>query len=76
MTIQNFPKRFIETRRLSFRVSPRNNQENLGLRSPKQLVWKGNGEKGFIAGAKPADFYLIYARTDPKGTLAQGLNCI
>jgi alkylation response protein AidB-like acyl-CoA dehydrogenase len=31
--------------------------------------WIVNGEKRFIAGGKAADFYLIYARTDPK---AQG----
>jgi len=28
--------------------------------------WIINGEKRFIAGGKAADFYLIYARTDPK----------
>jgi len=28
--------------------------------------WIVNGEKRFIAGGKAADFYLIYARTDPK----------
>ncbi len=28
--------------------------------------WIINGEKRFIAGGKVADFYLIYARTDPK----------
>ncbi|MFX1487025.1 MAG: acyl-CoA dehydrogenase family protein [Promethearchaeota archaeon] len=28
--------------------------------------WTINGEKRFIAGGKVADFYLIYARTDPK----------
>jgi alkylation response protein AidB-like acyl-CoA dehydrogenase len=28
--------------------------------------WVINGEKRFIAGGKAADFYLIYARTDPK----------
>jgi alkylation response protein AidB-like acyl-CoA dehydrogenase len=28
-------------------------------------VWVLNGEKRFIAGGKVADFYLLYARTDP-----------
>ena len=28
-------------------------------------VWILNGEKRFIAGGKVADFYLLYARTDP-----------
>lgn len=28
--------------------------------------WMINGEKRFIAGGKAADFYLIYARTNPK----------
>ncbi|MET1123854.1 MAG: acyl-CoA dehydrogenase family protein [Archaeoglobaceae archaeon] len=28
-------------------------------------VWVLNGQKRFIAGGKVADFYLIYARTDP-----------
>ncbi len=28
--------------------------------------WILNGEKRFIAGGKAADFYLIYAKTDPK----------
>jgi alkylation response protein AidB-like acyl-CoA dehydrogenase len=28
--------------------------------------WIVNGEKRFIAGGKVADFYLIYAKTDPK----------
>ena len=32
----------------------------------KGKKWIVNGEKRFIAGGKAADFYLIYARTDPK----------
>ncbi|MEM1551814.1 MAG: acyl-CoA dehydrogenase family protein [Candidatus Bathyarchaeia archaeon] len=32
----------------------------------KGKTWIINGEKRFIAGGKVADFYLIYARTDPK----------
>nr|NIO38562.1 acyl-CoA dehydrogenase [Candidatus Bathyarchaeota archaeon] len=31
----------------------------------KGKSWVINGEKRFIAGGKAADFYLIYARTDP-----------
>jgi len=32
----------------------------------KEDKWIINGEKRFIAGGKAADFYLIYAKTDPK----------
>jgi alkylation response protein AidB-like acyl-CoA dehydrogenase len=38
--------------------------------------WIINGEKRFIAGGKAADFYLIYARTDPKAPGHKALTCV
>lgn len=35
-----------------------------------------NGQKRFIVGAEGADFFLVYARTDPERKPHQGLSCL
>jgi len=34
-----------------------------------------NGQKRFIVGAEGADYFLVYARTDPQGPSHKGLTC-
>ncbi len=35
-----------------------------------------NGQKRFIVGAEAADYFLVYARTDPKAKPHQGISCL
>ncbi|MBN1945570.1 MAG: acyl-CoA/acyl-ACP dehydrogenase [Bradymonadales bacterium] len=38
-------------------------------------VWVLNGEKRFIVGGEAADYFLVYARTNPQAPPAQSLSC-
>ena len=35
-----------------------------------------NGQKRFIVGAEAADYFLVYARTDPKAKPHEGISCL
>lgn len=35
-----------------------------------------NGQKRFIVGADAADFFLVYARTDPRAAPREGISCL
>ncbi len=37
--------------------------------------WKLNGQKRFIVGGEAADYFLVYARTDPEAAPHKGLTC-
>jgi len=68
---QKFLKPIISGEKLSAEglTEPRSGSDFFGTitrAERKGNKWFINGEKRFIAGGKAADFYLIYARTDPK----------
>ncbi|MEM3442843.1 MAG: acyl-CoA dehydrogenase family protein, partial [Candidatus Bathyarchaeia archaeon] len=68
---QNFLKPIIRGEKLSAEglTEPRGGSDFFGTTTKAERKggkWIINGEKRFIAGGKAADFYLIYAKTDPK----------
>jgi alkylation response protein AidB-like acyl-CoA dehydrogenase len=68
---QNFLKPIIKGEKLSAEglTEPRGGSDFFGTTTKAERKgdkWIINGEKRFIAGGKAADFYLIYAKTDPK----------
>jgi len=68
---QEFLKPLIKGERLSAEclTEPRGGSDFFGTTSRAQRKgnkWLIDGEKRFIAGGKVADFYLVYAKTDPK----------
>jgi len=68
---QEFLKPIIKGEKLSAEclTEPRGGSDFFGTTSKaerKGRKWLINGEKRFIAGGKVADFYLVYAKTDPK----------
>lgn len=68
---QTFLKPIIKGEKLSAEglTEPRGGSDFFGTSTKaerKGNKWIINGEKRFIAGGKAADFYLIYAKTDPK----------
>jgi len=68
---QEFLKPIIKGEKLSAEglTEPRGGSDFFGTTTKaerKGKKWMITGEKRFIAGGKAADFYLIYARTDPK----------
>jgi len=68
---QEFLRPIIKGEKLSAEglTEPRGGSDFFGTTTKaerKGNKWIVNGEKRFIAGGKAADFYLIYARTDPK----------
>jgi alkylation response protein AidB-like acyl-CoA dehydrogenase len=70
---QEFLRPVIEGQKLSAEglTEPRGGSDFFGTTTEalkKGNKWMLNGEKRFIAGGKAADFYLIYARTEPKGS--------
>ncbi len=67
---QKFLKPIIEGEKLSAEclTEPRGGSDFFGTTSKAQKKgnkWLLNGEKRFIAGGKVADFYVVYANTDP-----------
>lgn len=69
---EKFLKPIIKGEKLSAEglTEPRGGSDFFGTTTKaerKGNKWIINGEKRFIAGGKAADFYVIYARTDPKG---------
>lgn len=67
---EEFLKPIIKGRKISAEglTEPRGGSDFFGTTTKaekKGNVWVLNGQKRFIAGGKVADFYLIYARTDP-----------
>lgn len=69
---QEFLKPIIKGEKLSAEglTEPRGGSDFFGTTSRavrKGNRWIINGEKRFIAGGKAADFYFVYARTNPKG---------
>jgi len=67
---EEFLKPVIKGKKLSAEglTEPRGGSDFFGTTTKaekKGKVWVLNGMKRFIAGGKVADFYLIYARTDP-----------
>jgi alkylation response protein AidB-like acyl-CoA dehydrogenase len=67
---EKFLKPIIKGEKLSAEglTEPRGGSDFFGTTTKaekKGSKWIINGEKRFIAGGKAADFYLIYARTDP-----------
>ncbi len=68
---QKFLKPMINGKKLSAEglTEPRGGSDFFGTSTKAEQKgnrWIINGEKRFIAGGKAADFYLIYAKTDPK----------
>ena len=68
---QEFLKPIIKGEKLSAEclTEPRGGSDFFGTASKaerKGNKWLIDGEKRFIAGGKVADFYLVYAKTDPK----------
>lgn len=68
---ENFLKSIIRGEKVAAEglTEPRGGSDFFGTATKaerKGKKWIINGEKRFIAGGKVADFYLIYARTDPK----------
>lgn len=68
---EKFLKPIIKGEKLSAEglTEPRGGSDFFGTTTKaerKGNKWIINGEKRFIAGGKAADFYVIYARTDPK----------
>jgi len=68
---QEFLKPIIKGEKLSAEclTEPRGGSDFFGTTSKaerKGNKWLIDGEKRFIAGGKVADFYLVYAKTDPK----------
>ncbi|MFX0097009.1 MAG: acyl-CoA dehydrogenase family protein [Candidatus Hodarchaeota archaeon] len=68
---QEFLKPIIAGEKISAEglTEPRGGSDFFGTTTRAEMKdgkWIINGEKRFIAGGKIADFYLIYARTDPK----------
>ncbi len=68
---QEFLKPIITGEKISAEglTEPRGGSDFFGTTTKAEMKgdeWIINGEKRFIAGGKIADFYLIYARTDPK----------
>ncbi|MDI9645148.1 MAG: acyl-CoA dehydrogenase family protein [Archaeoglobales archaeon] len=67
---EEFLKPIIKGKKISAEglTEPRGGSDFFGTTTKaekKGNVWVLNGQKRFIAGGKVADFYLIYARTDP-----------
>jgi alkylation response protein AidB-like acyl-CoA dehydrogenase len=67
---EEFLKPIIKGKKISAEglTEPRGGSDFFGTTTraeKKGNVWVLNGSKRFIAGGKVADFYLIYARTDP-----------
>jgi alkylation response protein AidB-like acyl-CoA dehydrogenase len=67
---EKFLKPIVQGEKLSAEglTEPRGGSDFFGTTTKavkKGEKWIINGEKRFIAGGKAADFYLIYARTDP-----------
>jgi alkylation response protein AidB-like acyl-CoA dehydrogenase len=68
---EKFLKPIVQGEKLSAEglTEPRGGSDFFGTTTKavkKGEKWIINGEKRFIAGGKAADFYLIYARTDPQ----------
>jgi alkylation response protein AidB-like acyl-CoA dehydrogenase len=68
---QHFLKPIIKGEKLSAEglTEPRGGSDFFGTTTKAERrnnKWVINGEKRFIAGGKAADFYLIYAKTDPR----------
>ena len=70
---EKFLKPIVQGEKLSAEglTEPRGGSDFFGTTTKavkKGEKWIINGEKRFIAGGKAADFYLIYARTDPQAS--------